>query len=86
MNWPNVVVIALALLFSFGLLALLLKEKRIDSENTIRFACIAAGLLIVIIVAFVPIANDKASSGLIALGGTIFGYVICDVAKKREGE
>lgn len=86
MDWPTVVVIFLLLLFYFGLLAMLLRWKAIDSENTIRFACIAGGLLIVITVAFVPIANDKVSSGLIALAGTIFGYVIRDVAKKRKDD
>lgn len=82
MDWQSVAAIGLLLLFAAVLLLVLLKEKRIDSENTIRFAAIAVGVLIIIILAFVPLANDTISSGLIAFGGTLLGYVIRDVTKK----
>lgn len=82
MDWQSVATIGLLLLFAAVLLLVLLKEKRIDSENTIRFASIAVGVLIIVILAFVPVANDKIASGLIAFGGTLFGYVIRDVTKK----
>jgi len=82
MTWETVVTIGLLLGFAAVLLLFLLKEKRIDSENTMRFACIAVGVLIIIIVSFIPLANDKVTSGLIAFGGTLFGYVIRDMTKK----
>ncbi len=86
MNWPTVAALCLLLAFVMGIFIYLLKVKRIDSENTIRFACITVGVLIIVIVALVPIANGSVSTGLIGLVGTIFGYVIRDVARTRQGE
>lgn len=82
MTWPDATVAVALLSFISVLLIFLLKEKRIDSENTVRFACIGVGVLIIVIVAFVPMSNDKAVSALTALAGTVFGYIIRDATKK----
>lgn len=81
-TWPAAV-IAIALLAFIGcVLCFLLREKRIDSENTIRFSCIGLIVLIIVIVAFIPIANHDVVSGLLTLAGTALGYIIRDVTKK----
>ncbi len=86
MTWPTFGALSLVLLFVTVILVTLLLAKRIDSENTIRFACITVVIVIIVIVSFVLIPSSTVSTGLIGLAGTIIGYIIRDIAKAREGE
>lgn len=83
MTWPTTCFGIASLFFIGTILCFLLREKRIDSENTIRFACIGVVVLVIIIVAFVPIPNQPALSGIAALGGTALGYVIRDKSNRE---
>lgn len=79
-NWSSVVALVAVLGFFYLVLRILLKEKSIGLENTIRFAALIAGVILALALVFLPVANPTAASGLIGVIGAIIGYVIRDAA------
>lgn len=80
LSWSYVAALVATLAFFYLIFRLLLKEKAIGQENTIRFAALVVGIVLALAIVFVPIANPAASSSLVGVIGVIFGYVIRDVA------
>ena|SRR2546425_3885636 len=68
--------ILIATLVAFLVLGYLLSVKRIDSNNTLYFACVIVLLYIIAVVALLsPAANDKVLLGLISIGSAIIGFL-----------
>ena len=84
MSWPSVAALVAVLAFVFFVFRILLKEKAIAQENTIRFALIVVGVVLAAVIVFVPVANPNVVSGLVGILGAIFGYVIRDIAHGKN--
>ena len=69
---PPLIVICL---FLGVMLWKLMKEKRIDSPNTLKFALILLSAALIMLAVFSPVA-EKAQMAIILLAGTVLGYAL----------
>ena len=81
-NYIPIFTISVLALLSF---CFLLKEKRIDSNNTLFFAAIIVLLYIVAALCLTPSElSDKAMTGLISIGSALVGFISHGVVNPQK--
>lgn len=86
MNIPNIE-ITFVTVTAFVSLLLLLRWKRIDSDNTVFFACVILLVYVVAILALLPqAASDKLVVGLISIGSGVVGFLSHGLVRGTRGK
>jgi len=83
-------IIAGATLLAFVSLGYLLHVKRIDSNNTLFFACVIVLLYVVCVVAVLPQdADNRVVMGLVSIGSALVGFlsrgIVESAGKSKRG-